>query len=104
MLEWYEHLYVGENVKKKFEHFQKKLEKGKPVPGLYLITLPSGECDQLEIINSFYLLQNTVYRRCPMIMGIAKGYEEACNLVISMTEECFTHTGTGNIKEYLMQR
>lgn len=103
MLNWYEPLYIGDNVKKKVEKYRKNLDKGKLVPGVFLITLASNGTDQLDIISSYYLLQNTVYQRCPMIVGIAKGYDEACELLIRMTEESLTHTGQANIKEYLLQ-
>ena len=103
MLNWYDQLYVGDNVKKKFEKVKKKLDQGKIVPGIFLITLASNDVDQLDIINSFYLLQETVYRRCPMIVGIAKGQEEATELVIEMTNEAFLKNGNGNIKDYLLR-
>ena len=38
MLNWYEPLYIGDNVKKKVEKYRKNLDKGKLVPGLFLIT------------------------------------------------------------------
>lgn len=104
MLDWYEPLYIGKHVEKKLEKYRQKLNKGKLTPNIYLITFPVGQADQLEIINSFYLLQNALYRRCPKIVGIAKGYDEACELVLQIVEETILHTGTANIKEYLMQR
>lgn len=104
MLNWYNRLYVGDNAKKKIEKYRKSLNRGKLVPGVYLITLAANEVDQLDIISSHYLIQNAVYRRCPMIVGVASGYKEALSLVIRMTEETFSRTGTANIKDYLIQR
>lgn len=104
MLSWYNHLYVGDNVKRKVDKYKKNLDKGNFTPGVYLITLAANGVDQLDIISSYYLLQNAVYRRCPMVVGIARGYEEACELLIRMTEESICHTGKANVKEYLMQR
>ena len=103
MLNWYNHLYIGDNVKKKFEKEKKKLDQGKVVPGIFLITLAANGVDQLDIINSFYLMQDTMYRRCPMIVGVAKDQGEAVSLVIKITEETFAKNGNGNIKEYLLQ-
>lgn len=104
MLDWYEHLYIGDTVKRKIKKYKNKLDKKKTVPDIFLITLSSNDVDQLEIINSFFLLQEVVYQRCPLIVGIAKGYEEACELVIQMTEDTVAYTGSANIKEYLLRR
>lgn len=103
MLDWYEHLYIGMGVRKKADKYIKKLDKGKLVPGIYLITLAANPLDQLDIISSYYLLQNAVYRRCPMVVGLAKNYEEACELLVCMVNEAIHHTGNANIKEYLLQ-
>ena len=103
MLNWYNHLYIGDNIEKKFEKVKKKLNQGKIVPGIFLVTLASNGVDQLDIINSFYLIQETVYRRCPMIVGVANGQEEAVALVIQMAKDTYEKNGNGNIKEYLLQ-
>lgn len=104
MLDWYEPLYIGNNAKKKAEKYKKKLDQGKVLSDIFLITFSSGPEDQLEIIHSFYLIQNALYIRCPRIVGLAKGYEEALELVLQIAEETAAETGTGNIKDYLLQR
>lgn len=104
MLDWYNHLYIGDNARKKAEKYMKNIEKGKPAAHVYLITLAANGVDQLDIISSYYLLQNTVYGRCPMIVGIAKGYDEALELLLCMLKDTLELTGTANIKEYLLQR
>jgi len=103
MLVWYNRLYIGDNVKNKFEKVKNKLDQGKIVPDIYLITIAANGIDQLDVINSFYLFQNTVYRRCPMIVGIAKGQEEAIGIVKQITEETYAEKQNGNIKDYLLQ-
>ncbi len=103
MLNWYNHLYVGDNAKKRVEKYKKNLDKRKMTPGIYLVTIAANGVDQLDIISSYYLLQNTLYCRCPMIVGIAKGYDEARDLVLAMLEDTLANTGTANIKDYLLQ-
>ena len=43
-------------------------------------------------------------RKLPMIYGIAKGYEEAVDLVVQMAEETYRETGNGDILRYLKSR
>ena len=104
MLKWYKYLYIGDNAKKNIEKYKRYLNRGEFVPDVYLITLASNQADQLDIIRSYYLLQDTLYRRCPLIVGVAKGQQEAQNLLLHMVEETYAKTGTANVKEYLMQR
>lgn len=104
MLKWYEHLYVGENAKKRINYYIRRISNGKPVNDIYLVTIASNESNQLDIIKSYYLLQPIVKKMCPMIVGIAKGYEEARMLVISMVEETLAVTGDADVRNYLMQR
>ena len=43
-------------------------------------------------------------KKLPMIYGIAKGYEEAVDLVVQMAEETYRETGNGDILRYLKSR
>lgn len=104
MLTWYKYLYVGDNAKKNIEKYRKHLDKGRVLSDVYVITLAANQVDQLDVMNSYYLLQDTLYRRCPLIVGITEGADEARQLVIQMLQETYEQTGTGNIKDYLMQR
>lgn len=103
MLTWYNRLYIGNNAKRKVNRVIKRLNAGKLVPGTYLITLASNEKDQLDIINAAQLIQPIVYRRCPMVVGIASGYDEAVELVIQITEESLEKTGKADLRKYLAQ-
>ena len=104
MLKWYEELYVGENARKKVRHYIRQVNRGKQLMVVYLITIASNEANQLDIIKSNYLLQPVVMRMCPMIVGIAKGYSEAQDLVIQMVEETLNKTGNADVRNYLLQR
>ena len=104
MLKWYEHLYVGEGAKKRIRSYIRRISNGKPVMDIYLVTIASNEANQLDIIKSHFLLQPIVMKMCPMIVGIAKGYEEAQELVVSMVEDTMKATGGTDIRNYFMQR
>lgn len=103
MLKWYENLYVGEQAKKRIRSHIRRISNGKPVKDIYLITIASNAENQLDIIHSFYLLQPIVKRMCPMIVGVAKGYDEARDLVVSMVEEAIEATGGADVRKYLCE-
>ena len=104
MLKWYEQLYVGEKAKKRVNYYIRRVSSGKPVNDIYLVTIASNGVDQLDIIKSFYLLQPIMRKRCPMIVGIGKGYEEARALAVSMVEDALAATGEADVRKYIMQR
>lgn len=103
MLTWYNRLYIGNNAKKKADRIIRKLNSQKIVHGIYLITLASNERDQLDILSAYNLMQPFVYCRCPMVVGVASGYDEALELVMQITGEALEKTGKADIRNYLSQ-
>ena len=101
MLKWYKNLYIGENAKKKAKSIIRKINWGTSQLGVYVISLATNEADHLEIFSSNYLLQKEARKICPMIVGIAKGYDEAICLVQAITEEVYMKTQTTNIRTFL---
>lgn len=104
MLNWYHNLYIGKSAKKRIRYYIRRINGKKLIQDVYLITLAANGVDYLDIINSSYLLQPAVFRRCPLIVGIAKGYDEARELVLLMLDDTLKSTGTTNIRNYIMQR
>ena len=102
MLTWYNRLYIGNNAKKRADRAIRRLNE-KMVRGIYLITLASNEKNQLDILSAYNLIQPVVYRRCPMVIGIAWGYDEAVELVIHITNESLEKTGKADLSKYLEQ-
>ena len=102
MLTWYSNLYIGNNVKRKADGIIRKLDAQKKVSGIYLITLARNKHDQLEIISAYNFIQPILYKSCPMIIGIAKGYEEALDMVVQITQESVDKTGTAEVRRYLL--
>ena len=80
MLKWHKNYYRGASIKN-ISKIRLKLIQGKPVPGIYLITLSENPHNQLEILPTLTLVQETAARICPEIVGIAKGKEEALELI-----------------------
>jgi len=96
MLKWHKHYYTGSGVKNS-SRIRRRLEHGKPVPGIYPRNL-------LEILPALTLIQESAADMCPEIVGIAKGKEEAMDLVTEMIRTIFSETGGFEVKEYWKNR
>lgn len=103
MLKWHKNYYKGPNVKN-VTGIRLKLIQGKPVPGIYLITLSENPHNILEILPALTLIQEAAVRTCPEIIGIAKGKDEALDLITGMVQKIYEETGAFNIKEYWENR
>lgn len=101
MLNWSKNLYYGEQAKKKATRIRWRVEHRRPQYEVYLITLAQNPENQLEIIGANQMLQKTVYRRCPEIIGIACGYGEALELVRQLAEATYKMQKNGDIRRYL---
>ena len=87
-----------------FYEIIRKLKIGAGMIDVWVITEAANGEDQLDILSSAWLKQKAVRRKLPMIYGIAKGYEEAVDLVVQMAEETYRETGNGDILRYLKSR
>lgn len=101
-MKYYRYLYVGDGISK-VDKIKTKLNLHQGTIGIFIIALADGD-NQLEIINASYL-KLPFYRKKPfVVVGLAKGYDEAVDLVIRMTNESIQKTGTPNVKEFLKKR
>ena len=103
MLKWQENFLTGESVKNP-DKIKKKLNNGKLVPGIYLLTLSENPLNLMDIIPAAMLVQRSFYGICPKIIGMAKGKEEALEMVRSLIDEMYTETGTFATAEYIENR
>lgn len=95
--------YTGDLTIKKQARIQKKIRKGKPIPGLYLIVLPLVPDGLLEIYSYSQLLQK-VYRRMDSeirVVGFSRGKGAAEELVLQMIQDiCDADGEDWNIEDY----
>lgn len=103
MLKWHENFYIGENVRDA-EKIRQKLDQGKLVPGIYLLTLSDNPHNILEILPAVTLFQKTAARLCPEVIGMAGGMDEAMELVRSIVQTVYRETGDVQVQEYLKNR
>ena len=93
-------MYVGEGIKNK-QKVIRKLKYGAGMLDIYVISISNGK-DQLDCTKCSYFKQKAIRDNVGLIVGLAKGYSEAQNLIVSMIEESLQETGSANVKEYLM--
>ena len=88
MLKWKKDYLTGEGIDDP-EKIKNKLDAGKYVYGIYLLTLSENPSNLFEIIPAAMLLQKSYYRICPEIIGMAKGKDEALEMVRSLVQETY---------------
>ena len=103
MLKWREDYYVGEGIKDA-EKTKKRIDAGKVALGVYLVTLSENPGNLLEIIPSYMLIQKSYYAKCPEIIGMAKGKDEATDLAVDIVKNIYGETGAFQVKEYFKNR
>ena len=103
MLKWHENLYIGETVRDA-DKIRCRLDEGKLVPFIHLITLSENPEHLLEIHPAALLVQEPLRESCPTIVGMAKGKDEAIELVSFILQEIYGETGAFSVKEYFKNR
>ena len=93
-----------QECKMDLEAFLEQLNSGKPVLGIYLLTLAENPVNLMDIIPAAMLIQKSFYGICPKIIGMAKGKEEALEMVRSLIDEMYRETGTFATAEYIENR
>ena len=90
-MRYYKHLYLAEGLKKK-EKIIRKLEEKKLQINIHVITLARNEKNQLEIYNSMVFLQPDFPYDDFLVVGLAKGYEDAVEIVEEIAQEVYNKT------------
>lgn len=101
-MKFYKNLYLSESAEKKQNKIISKLKKNKIQTGVFLITISTNEAEQLDIIQSLYLLQPEYPVDDLLVVGIAKSQDEAIELVEQIANEVFVQTGDLDIRNYII--
>ena len=102
-MRYYKHLYLADGIKKK-EKIIRKLEEKKLQMNIHIITLARNEKNQLEIYNSMILLQPDFPHDDFFVVGLAKGYEDAVEMVEEIAQEVYNKTKGADIRSYILER
>lgn len=104
MLEWNQNLYISKRASRFSKRTIHRINQGKATPGVYVLTYPSNENNVMDIVSTVMLLQKTTRRRCPKILGLANGREDALELMQKILLETYEQTGNFHVKDYLESR
>ncbi len=101
---FYKHLYVGSSIDDPDE-VKKKLRCGAGQLSVYVLMLSPGRNkphgNQIEFCHCVNLQQPYYKDHPPLIIGIAKGRNEAIDLVRMIVEECYLTNGNADVISYL---
>jgi len=93
-------LYIGKHVKDA-ELIKWKLRHGVGLVTIFLIIPAQNKIDQLEIVHAG-LIKQKYYKKNPVhVYGIARGYSEALDLVVKISDEAITCGFDGRLSDYL---
>jgi len=100
MINWSSRLYVGDKLKQKKDKAIQSIKRKKVTFGIYCITFASHPDNLFDIIDANELLFPHYQRSDIYIVGLAKGKDEAINLVHDMLMEIYQKTGDFKVKNY----
>ncbi len=78
----------------------RRIEDGAPVPMVYLIALPSGPDNQLEIVSPAVYRKQAERNGETLIVGLASGMSEARQVVCRIAGDVYRLTGSADIRSY----
>ena len=103
-MKYYRHLYLSDGLEKKKDKIIRKLQKNQLQYDLYLVTLPETEQNQLEIYNSALFKQPDYPAKELFVVGLAKGYDTALELVEEITRTVYNETKGADIRSYILEK
>ncbi|NLK74085.1 MAG: hypothetical protein GX288_02200 [Clostridiales bacterium] len=100
MIRWVNQLYISDNLMKKKDKVIAAISCRKATFNIYCITFASQPRNLFDIIDANELLFPH-YRNVDIcIVGLAKGKENAIQLVQKMLEEIYYNTGEFDVRSY----
>jgi len=102
-MKWYSKLYVSESIGKKASRIKWRINHNAGCISVYVIAFASNPKNLLEIIPAWNLLQKAYPKKDLKIIGLAKGYDEALELVRQIIEETYAKTSDVDVWHYLKE-
>ncbi len=99
---YHEKLWVGEGItEKQLDKIKKRLSANPLRARVYLLTLSRNGTDQLDIYAGKTLAWPYYRSHPPVVVGIARTYEDSLRMVEQMVQECWKERGDCDLREYL---
>lgn len=102
-MEWYHNLYASKSIGDKVGRIKWKINHNAATVSVYVIAFASNQENLLDIIPAWELMQKSYPKKNMMIIGLAKGYRDALELVRTIIDETYQHTGTVDVRSYLAE-
>lgn len=102
-MKWYRDFYLGKGIRDK-EKLMKRIETNAGCPGVYLVTLAANSRDLFDVFSADLLMQNVLHGHCPMIVGAAKGKENAIEIATTIALDAHRQNGDFNVCRYLQEQ
>ena len=103
-MKWYRKLYLGDNAKDEKYRIIGKVRTSKFQIDTYLITLSNNPNNLMDIYSAKFLLQPHFKKAHILddiyVIGIAKGRDEAFQVIEMIISEVYTKTGEFKLREY----
>ena len=103
-MKWLKQLYVGESISGKEHRLKWKINHNAGTINVYVIAFASNKVNLLDVIPAAELLQKAYPQKDMHIIGLARGYDEALELVRQIVEETYLATGDVDVWNYLKNR
>ena len=94
-------IFLGETVKAEYHKIRSRLNHGAGTVGIYVICMPETSDDPLEYFDAALLRQHYYRKNPPVIIGIAKGTDEAIAIVEQIIKQCMEETGSIDVRSYV---
>lgn len=100
MISWTSKLYIGKGINKKKNKVIASINNREAIYGVYCITFASHPDNLFDILNANELLFPHYTNTQTRIVGLARGKEEAIELVQDMLMEVYNKTGKFDVRTY----
>ena len=102
-MKWYPNLFVSDSIAGKENKIKWKINHNAGTLSVYVIAFASNRDNLLDIIPSWELMQKSYPKKDMKIIGLAKGYEDALELVRQIVDETYQNTGDVDVWSYLRE-
>ena len=100
-MRFHNNLYIGDSIKHPLAA-KWKLRVAAGQFHVHVIVISENGDNQLECFHNSLLKQKSFRRRNFFVVGIAGDYKEAVDIITKITQDCVTKTGSGNVKQFLL--
>lgn len=101
---WYKHLYVGKKAGRNRFSIIYNLRRNRPKPDIYVITPASNGNNLLDIYPAVSFLHPYYKDKDMLVVGIAKGYDEALGVAGTIVNEMYLKTGSFELRTFLEEK